>query len=82
MTGQSSPATVTGTLCSQCVFKLAVSIENPAKCEVREVIQFLHAKGETAAEIRRQIFSVYGEGKTWQNGVVNLKREEVMFMIK
>jgi hypothetical protein len=30
MTGQSSPATVTATLCSQYVFKMAVSIQNPA----------------------------------------------------
>jgi hypothetical protein len=30
MTGQSSPATVTATSCSQCVFKMAVSIQNPA----------------------------------------------------
>jgi hypothetical protein len=61
MTGQSSPATVTATLCSQCVFKMAVSIQNPAKCGVRAVIRFLHAKGETAAKIHHQVFSVYGE---------------------
>jgi hypothetical protein len=30
MTGQSSPATVTATLCSQCGFKMAVSIQIPA----------------------------------------------------
>jgi hypothetical protein len=35
-----------------------VSIPNPAKCEVRSVIQFLNAKGEAPAEIR-QIVSVY-----------------------
>jgi hypothetical protein len=40
---------------------LAVSFQNPAKCEVRAVIRFLHAKGKTAAEIHRQIVSVYGE---------------------
>jgi hypothetical protein len=51
MTGLSSPATVTATLCLQCVFKMAMSIQSPAKCEVRAVIRFLHAKGETAAEI-------------------------------
>jgi hypothetical protein len=38
-----------------------VSIQNPAKCEVRAVIRFLHAKGETAAEIHRQLVSVYSE---------------------
>jgi hypothetical protein len=82
MTGQSSSATVTATLCSQCVFKVAVSIQNPAKCEV----QFLHAKGETASEIQRPLVSAYGDGvmnrQKSPNGVVNFKREEVMFMIK
>jgi hypothetical protein len=38
-----------------------VSIQNPFKCEVRAVNRFLHAKGETAAEIHRQLVSVYGE---------------------
>jgi hypothetical protein len=62
MAGQSSPATVTATLRSQCVcFKMAVSIQNPAKGEVRAVIRFLHAKGETSAEIHRHLVSVYGE---------------------
>jgi hypothetical protein len=56
MTGLSSPVTVTATLCWQCVFKMAVSIQNPAKCEVHVVIQFLRAKGETAAEIYRNLF--------------------------
>jgi hypothetical protein len=40
---------------------MAVSIQNPAKCEVRAVIRFLHAKAGTAAEIHRQFVSVYGE---------------------
>jgi hypothetical protein len=55
MTGQISPATVTAT-CSQYLLKMA------AKCEVRAVIRFRHAKGETADEIHRQLVSVYGEG--------------------
>jgi hypothetical protein len=59
MTGLSSPATVTATLCSQCVFKMAVSIHNPAKCEVCAVIQFRQTKGEAAAEIHRQLVSRY-----------------------
>jgi hypothetical protein len=37
---------------------MAVSIQHPTKCEVRAVIRFLHAKGETAAEIHRQLVSV------------------------
>jgi hypothetical protein len=61
MIEQSSPATVTATLCSQYVFKMAVSIQNLAKCEFRAVIRFLHAKGETAAEIHCQLVPVYGE---------------------
>jgi hypothetical protein len=61
MTGQNTPATVTATLCSHYVFKMAVSIRNPAECEIRAVIRFLHATGETAAEIHRQLISVYGE---------------------
>jgi hypothetical protein len=62
---------------------MAVSIQNPAKCVVCAVIRFLHTKGETAAEIHRQLVSVYGEDvMNTQNGVVNLKREEVMFMMK
>jgi hypothetical protein len=40
---------------------MAVSTQNPARCEVRAVIRFLLAKGETAAEIHRQIVSVYGK---------------------
>jgi hypothetical protein len=40
---------------------MAVSIQNFTKCEVRAVIRFLHAKGETAAEILRQLVSVYAE---------------------
>jgi hypothetical protein len=43
------------------MFKMAMSIQNPAKCEVRAIIQFLHTKGETAAEIHHQLVSVYGE---------------------
>jgi hypothetical protein len=62
MTGQSSLATVMATLCLQCVFKMAMSIQNPTKCEVHAVIQFRQAKGETAAEIHRKFVSGYGEG--------------------
>jgi hypothetical protein len=43
------------------VFKIGVYVQNPAKCEVRVVIRFLHAKAETAAEIHRKLVSVYGE---------------------
>jgi hypothetical protein len=62
---------------------MEMSIQNPAKCEVRAVIRFLHVKGETAAEIHHQLVSVYGKDvMNRQNAVVNLKREEVMYMMK
>jgi hypothetical protein len=75
MTGQILRATVTATLCSQCVFKMAVSIQNPAKCEVRAVIRFLYAKGKTAAEIHRQLVSVYDEDVMNRQNVVKWCRE-------
>ncbi|GBM40536.1 hypothetical protein AVEN_76942-1 [Araneus ventricosus] len=39
----------------------------PAKCEVRSVIRFLHAKGECPADIHRQLVSVYGNIMNRQN---------------
>jgi hypothetical protein len=57
------------------VFKLGVSIQNPAKCEVRAVIRFLHAKAETAVEIHRQIVSVYGEDVMNRQNVAKWCRE-------
>jgi hypothetical protein len=58
MTGLSSPATVTATLCLQCV-----------------VIRFLHAKGETVAEIHRQLFPVCGEDVMNRQNVAKWCRE-------
>jgi hypothetical protein len=75
MTGQSSPATVTATLRSQCVFKMVVSIQNLVKCEVRAVIRFLHAKGETAAEIHHQLVSVHSEDVLNRQSVAKWCRE-------
>jgi hypothetical protein len=40
---------------------MAMSNQNPAKCGVLAVIRFLQAKGKIAAEIHRQLVSVYGE---------------------
>jgi hypothetical protein len=54
---------------------MAVSILNPAKCEVRAVIRFLCAKGETAAEINRQLVSVHGEGVMNRQNVAKWCRE-------
>jgi transposase len=36
-------------------------IAAPASCEVRAVIRFLHAEGESAAEIHRRLCRVYGD---------------------
>jgi hypothetical protein len=61
---------------------MAVSIQNLVKCEVRAVIRFLHAKGETAAILFLFAANTLRTGKMWQNGAMNLKREEVMFMME
>jgi len=46
---------------------MAAPIQSPAKCEVRSVIGFLKAKGESPAEIRKHIIAVYGDVMNWQN---------------
>jgi hypothetical protein len=52
---------------------MAVSVQIPAKCDA--VNRFLHAKWETAAEIRRKIVSVYGEGVVNRQNVGKWCRE-------
>jgi len=37
------------------------TITAPASCEVRAVIRFLHAEGQSAAEILRRLCRVYGD---------------------
>jgi hypothetical protein len=37
------------------------AIDNPASCEIRAVIHFLHAKNVTAAEIHCELGAVYGQ---------------------
>ncbi|GBM19106.1 hypothetical protein AVEN_135595-1 [Araneus ventricosus] len=39
---------------------MCASKENPAKCEMREVIRFLWAKKLSAADIHRELCAVYG----------------------
>jgi hypothetical protein len=39
----------------------ASAIDNPASFKIHAVIHFLHAKNMSAAEIRRELFSVYGQ---------------------
>jgi hypothetical protein len=46
---------------------MAAPIQSPAKCEVRSVIRFLNAKGESPAEIHKQIVAVYGNVMNRQN---------------
>jgi hypothetical protein len=75
MTGLISSATVTATLRSQFVFKMAVSNQNPANCEVHAVIRFIHAKGETSAEIHRHLVSIYGEDVMNRQSMAKLCRE-------
>jgi hypothetical protein len=37
------------------------AIDNPAGCEIRPVIRFLHANNMSAADIHRELCAVYGE---------------------
>jgi len=48
---------------------MAATINSPAKCELRSVIRFLQAEGNSAAEIHRRMCQVYGEG-LMSDGVV------------
>ncbi|XP_075210291.1 histone-lysine N-methyltransferase SETMAR-like [Lycorma delicatula] len=40
---------------------MEVQLVNPAKCEIRSVIRFLHAKGTPPVDIHRQMTEVYGD---------------------
>ncbi|GFR33954.1 uncharacterized protein TNCT_111931 [Trichonephila clavata] len=46
---------------------MAAPIQNSAKCEVRSVVRFLHAKGQRPADIHKEIVSVYGNIMNRQN---------------
>jgi hypothetical protein len=37
------------------------AIDNPAGCEIRPVIRFLHAKDKSAVEIHHQLCAVCGQ---------------------
>jgi hypothetical protein len=37
------------------------AIDNPASCEIRAAIRFLHAKNFSAAEIHRELCAVYDQ---------------------
>ena len=49
------------------VFEMAAPIQSPAKYEVRSVIRFLNAKGESRVEIHKQIVALYGNIMNQQN---------------
>jgi hypothetical protein len=36
-------------------------IASPASCKVRAVIRFLHTEGQSATEIHRRFYRVYGD---------------------
>jgi hypothetical protein len=54
------------------VFEMAAPIQSPAKCEVRSVIRFLNAKGESPAEFHKQIVAVCGN---FMNPLVSSPKE-------
>ncbi|GBM69112.1 hypothetical protein AVEN_196523-1, partial [Araneus ventricosus] len=56
-------------------------IDFPAKCEMRSVIRFQQAEGNSAAENHRRMSRVYG-ANFMIDGVGNLKIGELMFMMK
>lgn len=45
-------------MCLQSEFKIAVLIQNPAKCEVHYMTCFLHTKGESTIEMHWKCVSV------------------------
>jgi hypothetical protein len=40
---------------------LCPATDNPASCEIRSVIRFLHSKSMRTAEIHRELCAVYGK---------------------
>lgn len=42
-------------------------IQNAAKCKVSSIIYFWHAKWECPADIHKEIVSIYGNIRNWQN---------------
>jgi hypothetical protein len=45
------------------------AVDNPASCEIRAVILFLHAKNVSAVEIHRELWVVYGQTAVSQGTV-------------
>jgi hypothetical protein len=44
-------------------------IDNPARCEIRAAVRFLHTKNVSSAEIHRELCAVYGQ-KVMGAGIV------------
>jgi hypothetical protein len=44
-------------------------IDNPASCENRAVIRFIHAKNTISAEIHRELCAGYGQNATSEGTV-------------
>jgi hypothetical protein len=54
------------------------AIDNPTSCEIRAIMQFLHAKNTSAAEIHRELCMVSGQNVISEGTVRQWCR---MFMI-
>jgi transposase len=66
---------------------LCLAIDNPASCEIRTVIRFLHAINMNAAEIHNELCAVYGKNimskgtvrrccRMFKDGRTNVHNEE------
>jgi hypothetical protein len=49
-------------------------IDNPASCEIRAVIRFLHAKNISAAEMHSELCVVYGQNVMSEGSVSQCQR--------
>jgi hypothetical protein len=50
------------------------TIDNPASCEIRVLIHFLHYKNRSAAEIHRELCAIYGQNVTSEGTVKQRRR--------
>jgi hypothetical protein len=73
-------------VCS-CLYGVSYAIDNPASCEIRSVIRFLHAKIMSDAEINCELCAVYGKNimskgsvrrwcRKFKDGRTNVQYEE------
>jgi hypothetical protein len=55
------------------------AIDNPASCEIRSVIRFVHTKDKSAAEIHHEVCAVYGQNLMYERTVrmaQNVQRQD------